>query len=127
MATNDHARRRWRQTAVRLSTVRPVSYTVPDEGRPATCCACSPRRLPAAQHMIVHAHGHGRLITSSYQRTTVVSTATRVGVRAGLSAVPPRRRQRQPAGQILRRATGCPCGMDGQARSAPAAGLMRPD
>ncbi|WP_422003045.1 dioxygenase [Reyranella sp.] len=70
-----------------FSTVRPVSYTVPDDGPAGDMLRALGRHAwrPAHLHMIVHAPGHRPLITEFFPEDDKYLDADAVfGVRAGL-------------------------------------------
>jgi len=67
--TNYHARLKVAEDgSFAFSTVRPVSYTVPDDGPAGDMLKALGRHAwrPAHLHMIIHAPGHGPLITEFF-------------------------------------------------------------
>ena len=95
-----------------FSTVRPVSYTVPDDGPAGDMLRALGREAwrPAHLHMIIQAPGHKPLITEFFPEDDKYLDRDAVfGVRAGL--VLPFRRSpiARACRPISRRATACRC------------------
>ena len=111
------------------STVRPIAYTVPDDGPAGDMLRALGRNAwrPAHLHMIIHAPGHKPLITEFFPEDDKYLDGDAVfGVRAGL-VLPFKKvtdRKALPA-NLAARETPADAGVDRHARSHAAVGLMQ--
>ena len=111
-----------------FSTVRPISYTVPDDGPAGDMLRALGRHAwrPAHLHMIIQAPGHKPLITEFFPEDDKYLDSDAVfGVRAGL-VLPfkTRHRPQAAAGQSRGARHPADAGVDRHARSHLAVGLM---